>query len=282
MDTNINNPKHETDRIFGINRNLFIVIVILICVLSLCVGIYAQFFYKYSESDPFMFGFTTSAKEEEEITKLISDFDNIFTNELISNNNVNIQKIDNNQDIVYKLSETSENSEGLYNINAIIPCININTDTAKEMNTDIENNFLSEIAKIKGSTDIYKVYTVNYIAYLNGDLLSVAIRSTYYEQEGTQITKIKTYNYNLNSNSKVNLADIMKAKGLKPENVQKEINNKIKELDANDSKIGYSATRRDLNSDIYKIENTDTFLVSNDGDIYIRYNYETQKDVLVY
>lgn len=282
MDTNINNPKHENDRIFGINRNLFIVIAILICVLSICVGIYAQFFYKYSESDPFMFGFTTSAKEEEEITKLISDFDNIFTNELISNNNVNIQKLDNNQDIVYKLSETSENSEGLYNINAIIPCININTDIAKEMNTDIENNFSSEIARIKGSTDVYKVYTVNYIAYLNGDLLSVAIRSTYYEQEGTQITKIKTYNYNLNNNSKASLSDVMKAKGLKPENVQKDINTKIKELDDNESQIGYSATRRDLNSDIYKIENTDTFLVSNDGDIYIIYNYETKKDVLVY
>ena len=153
MDANINNPKHETDRIFGINRNLFIVIAILICVLSICVGIYAQFFYKYSESDPFMFGFTTSAKEEEEITKLISDFDNIFTNELISNNNINIQKIDNNQDIVYKSSEITENSEGLYNINAIIPCININTDIAKEMNTDIENNFSNEITKIKGSTD---------------------------------------------------------------------------------------------------------------------------------
>ena len=103
MDTNINNPKNETDRIFGINRNLFIIIAILICVLSLCIGVYAQFFYKYSESDPFMFGFTTSAKEEEEITKLISDFDNIFTNELILNNEVNIQKIDNSQNIVYNL-----------------------------------------------------------------------------------------------------------------------------------------------------------------------------------
>ncbi len=282
MDTNINNPKNETDRIFGINRNLFIIIAILICVLSLCIGVYAQFFYKYSESDPFMFGFTTSAKEEEEITKLISDFDNIFTNELILNNEVNIQKIDNSQNIVYNLSETKENSEGEYNINAIIPCININTDTAKQMNEDIENNFSNEIAKIKANTEIYKVYTVNYIAYLNGDLLSIAIRSTYYEQEAAQITNIKTYNYNLNNNSKATLSDIMKAKGLKPENVQKEINRELKELDVNDSKIEYSAIRRDLNSDMYKIEKTDTFLVSNDGDIYIIYNYGTKKDVLVY
>ncbi len=282
MDTNINNPKNETDRIFGINRNLFIIIAILICVLSLCIGVYAQFFYKYSESDPFMFGFTTSAKEEEEITKLISDFDNIFTNELILNNEVNIQKIDNSQNIVYNLSETKENSEGEYNINAIIPCININTDTAKQMNEDIENNFSNEIAKIKANTEIYKVYTVNYIAYLNGDLLSIAIRSTYYEQEAAQIMNIKTYNYNLNNNSKATLSDIMKAKGLKPENVQKEINRELKELDVNDSKIEYSAIRRDLNSDMYKIEKTDTFLVSNDGDIYIIYNYGTKKDVLVY
>ena len=150
------------------------------------------------------------------------------------------------------------------------------------MNEDIENNFSNEIAKIKANTEIYKVYTVNYIAYLNGDLLSIAIRSTYYEQEAAQITNIKTYNYNLNNNSKATLSDIMKAKGLKPENVQKEINRELKELDVNDSKIEYSAIRRDLNSDMYKIEKTDTFLVSNDGDIYIIYNYGTKKDVLVY
>ena len=64
MDTNINNPKNEADKVLGLNRTLFLVIVILLCVLSLCVGIYAQFFYKYSESDPFMLGLVGNTKAE--------------------------------------------------------------------------------------------------------------------------------------------------------------------------------------------------------------------------
>lgn len=282
MDTNINNPKNESDKVLGLNRTLFLVIIILLCVLSLCVGIYAQFFYQYSEIDPFMLGVVATAKAEEEKTKLASDFDSLFTNELVGNTDKAVTKIDEAQNLVYTSSEVTENVEGAYNIDAKIPTININTDAAKKMNEEIAKTFSDEIPKIKGTTDVYIVYTVSYVAYLNGDLLSLAIKSTYYKQEGVQTTNIKTYNYNLSQNASVTLADVMKAKGLTPENVQIDINNKLKTLEENDAELGYSSTPRDLDSDIYKIENSNTFLVSNESDIYIIYNYETKKDVLVY
>ncbi len=281
MSQNINSPKNETDRILGINRNIFLIIVILLCVLSLCVGIYAQFFYKYSESDPLMFGLVTVEKKEEENIVLRSNFDNIFTNEFIKNEDRSVTKIDENQDIIYN-TQTTEEVEEKYNINANIPTININSDAAKQMNDDIAKNFTDEITRIKSQNDVYKVYTVTYISYLNGDLLSLAVKSIYYEQEGMQTTNIKTYNYNLNQNASICLEKIMEAKGLKPDNVQKDIINELKKLNENESEIEYSKTVRNLDDDMYKIANTNTFLVSNEGVIYLIYNYGTKKDVLVY
>ncbi len=284
MDTNINNPKNESDKVLGLNRTLFLVIVALLCVLSICVGIYAQFFYKYSDADPFMLGAVANAKEEEEKDKLASSFDTIFTNQLIGQTEIGVSKIDESQALVYTSEDVVENSEGLYNINAQIPVININNDTAKSMNDDIAKTFSDEIAKIKGSTELYTVYTVDYISYVNGDLLSLAIKATHYKQgdNANQTIILKTYNYNLSKQTSVTLSDVMNAKGLTPDNVQIDINNKLKALNEKEAETGYASVVRDLNSDMYKIENTNNFLVSNESDIYIIYNYDTKLDVLVY
>ena len=284
MDTNINNPKNESDKVLGLNRTLFLVIIALLCVLSICVGIYAQFFYKYSDADPFMLGAVANAKEEEEKDKLASSFDTIFTNQLIGQTAIGASKIDESQALVYTSEDVVENSEGLYNINAQIPVININNDTAKSMNDDIAKTFSDEIAKIKGSTELYTVYTVDYISYVNGDLLSLAIKATHYKQgdNANQTIILKTYNYNLSKQTSVTLSDVMNAKGLTPDNVQIDINNKLKALNEKEAETGYASVVRDLNSDMYKIENTNNFLVSNESDIYIIYNYDTKLDVLVY
>lgn len=284
MDTNINNPKNESDKVLGLNRTLFLVIIALLCVLSICVGIYAQFFYKYSDADPFMLGAVANAKEEEEKDKLASSFDTIFTNQLVGQTEIGVSKIDESQALVYTSEDVVENSEGLYNINAQIPVININNDTAKSMNDDIAKTFSDEIAKIKGSTELYTVYTVDYISYVNGDLLSLAIKATHYKQgdNANQTIILKTYNYNLSKQTSVTLSDVMNAKGLTPDNVQIDINNKLKALNEKEAETGYASVVRDLNSDMYKIENTNNFLVSNESDIYIIYNYDTKLDVLVY
>ena len=67
----MDNNEKDVDKILGINRTMFFVIVALLCVLSLSVGVYAQVFYRYSDIDPFMLGIGISNKKEKaEITAL--------------------------------------------------------------------------------------------------------------------------------------------------------------------------------------------------------------------
>ena len=73
----------DTDKILGMNRVMFFIIVILLCILSLSIGIYAQIFYRYSDTDPFMLGIGVGKTQDAaEITEL----KNNFNNDIISKN----------------------------------------------------------------------------------------------------------------------------------------------------------------------------------------------------
>ena len=59
-------------------RILFFSIITLICVAVVSIGIYIEFFYQYSESDPLMMGINTgNQKTEEENNILRAAFDNL-------------------------------------------------------------------------------------------------------------------------------------------------------------------------------------------------------------
>ena len=91
-----NNKEKDMDKILGMNRTMFFVIVILLCLLSLSIGIYAQLFYKYSDTDPFMLGIGIGKTQDAaEITKLKNEFSTgkIFTNNISgSSTSSNIKK----------------------------------------------------------------------------------------------------------------------------------------------------------------------------------------------
>ena len=40
----------------GTRKFVFFTVLILVCIVALCLGIYTQFFYKYSDTDPLMLG----------------------------------------------------------------------------------------------------------------------------------------------------------------------------------------------------------------------------------
>lgn len=126
------------------------------------------------------------------------------------------------------------------------------------------------------NSDEFTDYSVVYKAYLNGDLLSLIIKETIREGSTTQSAKIKTYNYNLNNNTQVSIKDIIKAKEYEATDLQKEINSEIERLNKNDEdlKSQYSDMKlRDLNDTRYKIENTENFIINEDGYLYIIYAY---------
>ena len=122
----MNNKEKDTDKILGMNRIMFFVIVILLCILSLSIGIYAQVFYRYSDTDPFMLGIGVGKTQEKaEITALKNGFNDIFTNDISGNTSVNVKKKQENRDIVFTYQKVNEREEDKYNIVANIPHINI-------------------------------------------------------------------------------------------------------------------------------------------------------------
>ena len=72
------NKEKYTDKILGMNRVMFFIIVILLCILSLSIGIYAQVFYRYSDTDPFMLGIGVGRTQDAaEITELKNNFNKV-------------------------------------------------------------------------------------------------------------------------------------------------------------------------------------------------------------
>ena len=79
------NNEKDTEKILGMNRTMFFIIIILLCILSLSIGIYAQVFYRYSKTDPFMLGIGVGRTQDAaEITKLKNEFSTIFTNSALA------------------------------------------------------------------------------------------------------------------------------------------------------------------------------------------------------
>lgn len=275
-----NNKEKDIDKILGMNRTMFFVIVILLCILSLSIGIYAQMFYRYSDTDPFMLGIGVgSSQDAAEITKLKNEFNNnsIFTNDVSGETSVkDIKKKKSEKNIVWTYNTTTEKEEDKYNISANVPQININSIEAEKINAQIEADYVDKIEEIMSKAEEQTDYSVVYKAYLNGDLLSLIIKETIHEGQATQSAKIKTYNYNLNNNTQVSINDIIKAKNYEAKDLQKEINAEIEELNKKDEdlKSQYSEMKlRDLSNSMYKIENTENFIVDQNGYLYIIYAY---------
>lgn len=274
------NKEKDMDKILGMNRTMFFVIVILLCILSLSIGIYAQIFYKYSDTDPFMLGIGIGKTQDAaEITKLKNEFSTgkIFTNDISGNStSSNIKKKNQAKELVWTFNTTTKNEPDKYNIVATIPQININSTEAEKINSQIQAAYVDKIESIMENSKEFTDYSVVYKAYLNGDLLSLIIKETIHEGSKTQSAKIKTYNYNLNNNTQVSINDIIKAKGYKAEDLQKEINAEIERLNKNDEdlKNQYSDMKlRDLSDAKYKIENTENFIINQEGYFYIIYAY---------
>ncbi len=278
-----NNKEKDVDKILGMNRTMFFIIVILLCILSLSIGIYAQIFYRYSDTDPFMLGIGVGKTQDvAEITKLKNEFNNIFTNDLSGETTLeNIKKSESNKNIVYTQETITEKETDKYSIVASVPKININSKRAEEINEEINKLYIEKIEKIIDTSKEYTDYSVTYKAYINGELLSLIIKETIREGKNTQSAKINTYNYNLNQNKTVSINDVILAKGQDSKKLQKEIDAEIEELNKKDEELKnqYTEVRlRELSNQMYKIENTENFIVNEDGYLYLIYAYGNKEN----
>ena len=265
-------------KITGKRKVAFFLVLLLICILALSIGIYTQFFYKYTATDPFLIGINLGAeKTKEEYAMLEANFNALFTNELkVNSDELDVNKIQGNNDIVYTGYNLKNEDETYYSIDVKVPVININTDIAKEINSEIKKEFHDKASTYMRQTEQNVVYSTDYAAYINEQILSIVIKASVKEGENPEKIIIKTYNYNILEDKKVSFDDMIKYKGTDSKIVQEKINDEIKTAHDNAIIIAEqfgNMYNRDLNSEIYKVENTENYFLTQDGYVYVVYSY---------
>lgn len=252
--------------------------IILFCIIALIVASYVQFYARIDIAE--MIGIKKAEeygdKTEEEIQILKTEFDNMFNNNIQNDNGSNDnKKVYKDQALVctkYNKQETKENS---YDIKINIPYINIDNEIVEKYNEEIENVFVSKAKSILDSQNKNIIYTVDYIANIEDDILSLIIRSNLKEGANAQRVIIQTYNYDLRNNKEISLEEILRIEQLNKQTVQNKINTTIQEEEKKVEdlkKLGYNIFDRDTTSDMYNIENSKEFYY-NGNVIYIIYAY---------
>lgn len=281
------------DSLHGPKKYLFFVGIILLCVVAICLGIYAQFFYKYSDTDALMMGINIgSQKNAEEIETLKSNFNNLFTNSIVGDSsNIKVEKLRReNSNLVFTTYDLVNEDENYYSVNAQIPLLNIDTDKAKEINSDIKKEFYDTANNVMRRTDGTTIYTVSYAAFINNNVISIAIKSSLKEEGKSEKLMVKTYNYSIQEEKLLSLTDLINLKGTSKDKVQSTINEDIKKAYNNARIIAEefgNLYERDLSSDIYKVESATTFFLTNDGYVYVVYaygnnDYTNEMDVVIF
>ena len=232
-------------------RKIFVIGIIGICVLCINLAV----FFKFTERDK-------SVNKKEEVivdtVELAENFNNIFDNKVDYQDNIvpATLKKDSTKDVVYTIYTSQEQKSEQYELNVNIPRININ-------NNNINN--------------------------INDNILSLVIISNLKEENNSQREIVKTYNYNISSNQILEINQVLNYREFNNNQVQEKINNTIKESARKATaynKLGYSKYIRDINDNMYKVENTKVFFLGEGKALYIIYpygnsNYTTELDLVV-
>ncbi len=277
------------------NPKILYILIGALCFLAIIAGIYAQFFVKDEDKNNVIIptGNQTPTEETGEKTQeeIKSQFTSLFTNVLNTGNYdaSSISKIDASKDIVYSAYDIIENNDN-YEVNIHLPVINISGEVPVGFNNITQTVFADKASEVLSNKGEKIIYQVNYVAYINGDILSLAINSTLKEGSNPQRIMVQTYNYNLATGEEIQLVDILSQRNL----VQSEVQNKITDTVTKakeEAEIlvqsGYSVYSRDLNSDIYKLENISNYLLGANGELYIIFaygnqNHTSEMDIILY
>ncbi len=253
----------------------------------------------------FFYGKENPKKEEEpsndinqellaELENIEKNFNNIFKNTLdYQNNRISlngITKVESNNDLIFTLYKKEEVVDNKYSMKIDIPYINISNFTVEKINKEIDSIFAEKARDIILNATNNTIYNVDYMSYVNSNILSLVIKSTLKEGNNPQRVIIQTYNYNLSTNEPINLQQIMEIKGLNTQNVENRIQDKIKKANEEANKLknlGYNVYTRDIGNDMYKIDNTNIYFIGKDNHLYILYpygnnNFTSETDVIVF
>lgn len=262
------------------------VIISIICVISIIIGVYEQFFNKKDDNT----NISTNGKVEEPIEQIkektmeeIKDeFNAIFINSFSSEGKdiSDIERINKEKNIVYAAYNIQQEND-FFNIDLNIPVINIKGDIPKEFNKITQEVFVKKANEVMENTNVSEkiIYSIDYAAYINGDILSVIIKSSLKQGNNPQRIIVQTYNYNIKTKEKVTLSNIIEQKNIDEQKLKSKIDRALQTVKREEeilTQSGYSVYVRDLNSDVYKLENITNFFLDNDEKLYIIFAYGNQ------
>ena len=264
----------------GISKRGIIIysIIIFICIIALLVAFYVQFYKRIDLSR--LVGINQEEKfgnkSEEEKIEIEADFIKLFNNTFDNKEgDYNNKKSEIDKELVYTKFEKKETKVNSFDLEVHVPEINIKSEEVDKCNKEIKEIFIDFVDKIVQSENKNVIYTVDYTANIQNGILSVMIHSNFKEGTKAQKVIIKTYNYDLRNNKELKLQEVVGFEQLNENKVQDMINTKIeseqkkvKDLEG----LGYNIYNRDIKNDMYKIENTEEFYMTENV-IYIIYPY---------
>ena len=270
---NVNLPKKEKPNVKAV---IIYTISIIACIIAIIVVI-LSYYYGSEELDRLItIGGSSITQSDIDYQLLVSGFDEIFQNQLEEyNSDLDIKKIDENQNLVYTYYTKNETEEKSYELNLNIPYINIDNETIAKYNEEIKETFEGKAESVLQTKNQNIIYTVQYEATIENDILSLIIRSNLKESSSAQRVIIQTYNYDLKNNKEITLEEMINNKQLSVQDVENKINEEIttEQQKVQDLKsLGYSIFERNPDDEMYKVQNSKEFFVK-DGKIYIIYAY---------
>lgn len=256
-------------------RHLVYLLIIVICVIAIGIAVYMQFF-----KDANLGAILGIIKEDtdSEYKELQQNFLNIFDNRIntLEEYTGNIDKIKKGEEIILLAYQTQEQKEH-YTLDLKIPYFNINSDIARQMNQEIKTTFLDKSQSIISSANNMNIiYHVKYKAYLKNHILSLVILSELKEGDNSERIILQTYNYDLKNNQEITIENLLEEKNIDIQQANKKIKEEINQSQEQNIKLaelGYNIKVRDVNSEIYQIQNVEEFFIGENGYLYIIYPY---------
>ena len=270
---NVNLPKKAK---VSVKAVIIYTVSIITCIIAVIIA-GLSIYYGSDELDRLItIGGSSLTQADEEYQLLVSNFDDIFQNHLEEyRTDVSIQKIDEAQEIVYTYYTKEENKKNSYDMNINIPYINIDNETIAAYNEEIRQTYEEKAESTLQTENENIIYTLQYEATIENDILSLIIRANLKEGSSAQRLIIQTFNYDLRNNKEITLEEMINIKQLNVNDVQNKIDaeitsqhQRVEDLRS----LGYGVFERNPENEMYKIENSQDFFVK-DGNIYIIYAY---------
>lgn len=258
-------------------RKVMYIAISAVCIISIISAIFIQFDLKFSSEKNQKISKETQTEEKTQ-EALKKDFDHLFNNVIDFNDydTSKIEKIDNNKEIVYTVYESEATEENKYELDVHIPVININGNIAANFNNITQKLFADKTTEILEKAKVYTIYSIDYTGFVNGNILSVVIKSTLKEGNNAQRTIVETYNYNLATGEEVSIYNALEQREKTANDLTAKINTEITKAIKEANKIqltGFETYTRDINSDIYQIDNVTTFFIGPDEKLYVIFAY---------